>query len=66
MRGLTTQAGQRFTRRFDGLIPHTREVRELANLNQYIDYQLNMLLAGLTAERAAKKKTAARRAAKSR
>jgi AcrR family transcriptional regulator len=42
---------------------HTREVRELTNLNQYIDYQLNMLLAGLMAERVAKKKTAAKHAA---
>ena len=45
---------------------HTREVRELTNLNQYIDYQLNMLLAGLMAERVAKKKTAVKRGAKSR
>jgi len=45
---------------------HTREVRELANLNQYIDYQLNMLLAGLMAEPAVKKKTAARAALRSR
>jgi len=45
---------------------HTREVRELANLNQYIDYQLNMLLAGLMAEPVAKKKTAAKAALRSR
>jgi AcrR family transcriptional regulator len=45
---------------------HTREVRELTNLNQYIDYQLNMLLAGLMAGRVAKKKTAVKRGAKSR
>ena len=45
---------------------HTREVRELTNLNQYIDYQLNMLLAGLMAERIPKKKTAVKRGAKSR
>jgi hypothetical protein len=45
---------------------HTREVRELANINQYIDYQLNMLLAGLMAERVVKKKPAAKRGAKSR
>ena len=45
---------------------HTREVRELANLNQYIDYQLNMLLAALMAEPVAKKKTAAKAALRSR
>jgi len=45
---------------------HTREVRELANLNKYIDYQLNMLLAGLMAEPVAKKKTAAKAALRSR
>jgi hypothetical protein len=45
---------------------HTREVRELTNLNQYIDYQLNMLLAGLMAGRVAKRKTAVKRGAKSR
>ena len=44
---------------------HTREVRELANLNQYIAYQLEMLLAGLNAEPAGKKKPAARPRARS-
>jgi hypothetical protein len=45
---------------------HTREVRELANVSQYIDYQLNMLLAGLMAHRVAQKKRAVRRGANSR
>jgi AcrR family transcriptional regulator len=45
---------------------HTREVRELTNLNQYIDYQLKMLFAGLIAEPGAKKKAVAKMASKSR
>ncbi len=39
---------------------HTREVRELTNLTQYIDYQLKMLFAGLIAEPGAKKKIASK------
>jgi TetR/AcrR family transcriptional regulator, cholesterol catabolism regulator len=35
---------------------HTREVRALTKLDQYIDYQLEMLLAGLNAEPAAQRK----------
>jgi AcrR family transcriptional regulator len=35
---------------------HTREVRELTKLDQYIDYQLEMLLAGLNAEPATQRK----------
>ena len=42
---------------------HTREVRELTNLNQYIDYQLKMLFAGLIAEPDGKKKKAVSKAA---
>jgi AcrR family transcriptional regulator len=38
---------------------HTREVRELTNLEQYIDYQLEMLLAGLNAEPVALRKNGA-------
>jgi TetR/AcrR family transcriptional regulator, cholesterol catabolism regulator len=34
---------------------HTREVRELTTLNQYIDYQLTMLCGGLMAESGAEK-----------
>lgn len=45
---------------------HTREVREIANLDQYIDYQLKMLLAGLIAEPDARKKAAPKAALKSR
>jgi TetR/AcrR family transcriptional regulator, cholesterol catabolism regulator len=45
---------------------HTREVRELTNLTEYIDYQLNMLLAGLIAEGGAKKKTVAKVAVRAR
>ncbi len=45
---------------------HTREVRELTNLNQYIDYQLTMLLAGLMAGPVVKKKTASKVALKAR
>jgi AcrR family transcriptional regulator len=45
---------------------HTREVRELTNLDQYIDYQLAMLCAGLMAEPGVKKKPASRAALKSR
>jgi AcrR family transcriptional regulator len=44
---------------------HTREIRELTNLNQYIDYQLDMLLAGLNAESAGRKKPASKPRAKS-
>jgi AcrR family transcriptional regulator len=39
---------------------HTREVRELATLDQYIVYQTNMLLAGLMAAPVAKKRRAAK------
>jgi AcrR family transcriptional regulator len=45
---------------------HTREVRELTTLNQYIDYQLKMLFAGLMAEPGAKKRAVSKAASKSR
>jgi AcrR family transcriptional regulator len=45
---------------------HTREVRELTTLNQYIDYQLAMLCAGLMAEPGAKKRPASKARLKSR
>ena len=45
---------------------HTREVRELTNLNQYIAYQLKMLLAGLNAEPGVRKMPAAKVAHKTR
>lgn len=45
---------------------HTREVRELTTLNQYIEYQLKMLFAGLIAEPAAKKKSASKSPSKAR
>jgi AcrR family transcriptional regulator len=45
---------------------HTREVRELTNLNQYIDYQLEMLFAGLMSKPGVAKKSAARAASKPR
>lgn len=44
---------------------HTREVRELTNLNQYIAYQLEMLLAGLNAELAGRKKPTSKSRSKS-
>ena len=43
---------------------HTREVRELTNLNQYIAYQLEMLFAGLNAETSRRKKPAPKAATK--
>ena len=39
---------------------HTREVRELTNLNEYIAYQLEMLLAGLNAASTRKVKHASK------
>jgi len=45
---------------------HTREVRELTNLNQYIDYQLEMLFAGLVRKPSAIKKTKSKAAVKPR
>jgi len=45
---------------------HTREVRELATLDEYIEYQLEMLLVGLMKEPRAKKKPAAKAALRSR
>jgi hypothetical protein len=45
---------------------HTREVRELTNVNQYIEYQLKMLFAGLIAEPGTKKKAISKAASKSR
>ena len=44
---------------------HTREVRDLANLNQYIAYRLEVLLAGLNAESAGGKEPASKPRAKS-
>ena len=44
---------------------HTREVRDLANLNRYIAYQLEVLLAGLNAESAGRKEPASKPRAKS-
>jgi AcrR family transcriptional regulator len=41
---------------------HTREVRELTNLNEYIAYQLEMLLAGISAASTRKVKRASKRA----
>lgn len=45
---------------------HTREVRELTNLNQYIDYQLEMLFAGLMRKPIVVKKPKSKTAAKAR
>jgi TetR/AcrR family transcriptional regulator, cholesterol catabolism regulator len=45
---------------------HTREVRELTNLNQYIDYQLEMLFAGLMRTPIVVKKPKSKTAAKAR
>jgi AcrR family transcriptional regulator len=45
---------------------HTREVRELANLDEYIDYQLTMLFAGLVATPTAKRKLASKVAPRAR
>ena len=44
---------------------HTREVRDLANLNRDIAYQLEVLLAGLNAELAGRKEPASKPRAKS-
>ncbi len=45
---------------------HTREVREMATLDQYIDYQLQMLFSGLLAEKGAAKRRTSRLIARSR
>jgi Tetracyclin repressor-like, C-terminal domain len=45
---------------------HTREVREITNLNQYIDYQLEMLFAGLMRKPIVVKKPKSKTAAKAR